>query len=49
MTSENQIRAFRSRAVIPAGWRLVCIRVLALLLIVLISSGATLAYSVLTH
>jgi hypothetical protein len=49
MTSENQIRAFRSRAVIPAGWRLMCIRVLALLLIVLISSGAALAYSVLTH
>jgi hypothetical protein len=49
MNSEDRIRALPFRATIPGGWRLFCIRVLALLLVVLMSSGGSFAYSVLTH
>src|SRR5713226_7822995 len=49
MTSENQIRGQLSRAAIPGGWRLFCIRVLALLLVALLCGGSSFAYSVLTH
>ncbi len=49
MTSENQIRGQLSRAAIPGGWRLFCIRVLALLLVALLCGGGSFAYSVLTH
>jgi hypothetical protein len=49
MSSRNQIRPSPSLGAIAAGWRLLCVRVLALLLMVLMSSGGTYAYSVLTH
>ena len=49
MTSENRTSAQPSRTAIPRGWRLLCIRVWALLLIVLMSGGVCFAYSVLTH
>src|SRR5712692_5978557 len=49
MTSENQIRGQLTRAAIPGGWRLFCIRVLALFLIALMCGGGSFAYSVLTH
>jgi len=49
MTSENRTNAPPSWAAIPGGWHLLCIRVLALLLIVLMSGGGSFAYSVLTH
>jgi len=49
MNSKDRIRALPFRAAILGGWRLFCIRVLALLVVVLMSSGGSLAYSVLTH
>jgi len=49
MNSEDQIRGQLSRAAIPGGWRLFCIRVLALFLIALMCGGGSFAYSVLTH
>ncbi len=49
MNSENQIGALPSRGAIATGRRLLCVRVLALLLVVLMCSGSSLAYSVLTH
>jgi hypothetical protein len=49
MTSQNQTRALPSLGIIATGWRSLCIRVFALLLIVLMFSGVSLAYSVLTH
>ena len=49
MNSENQIRGQLARATIPGGWRLLCIRVLALFLIALLCGGGSFAYSVLTH
>ena len=49
MTSENQIRALPSLSAIASGWRSLCVRVFALLLIVLMCSGGSFAYSVLTH
>ena len=49
MTSENQIRGQLSRAAIPGGWRLFCMRVLAVLLVALLCGGGSFAYSVLTH
>ncbi len=49
MSSRNQIRPSLSLGAIADGWRLLCLRVMALLLMVLMSSGGTYAYSVLTH
>jgi hypothetical protein len=49
MSSRNQIKPSPSLGAIATGWRLLCVRVLALLLMVLMSSGGTYAYSVLTH
>jgi hypothetical protein len=49
MNSESRVEILSSPAAIPGAWRLRCIRVLALLLIVLMSGGASFAYSVLTH
>ena len=49
MNSENQIRGQLRWAAIPGGWRLFCIRVLALLLVALLCGGGSFAYSVLTH
>ena len=49
MNSENQIRGQLRWAAIPDGWRLFCIRVLALLLVALLCGGGSFAYSVLTH
>jgi len=49
MGSENQLRALLSLAAIPGGSRLLCIRVLAVLLIMLMCGGGSFAYSVLTH
>jgi hypothetical protein len=49
MNSEDRIRPLASRAGIPGGWRRLCIRVLALLLVVLLCGGGSFAYSVLTH
>lgn len=49
MNSRNPIRALRSLAAIPCHWRLLCVRVVALLLVALMCSGGTFAYSVLTH
>ena len=49
MNSGNEIRALLFLALFPRGWRLSCIRVLALLLVVLMFSSGSFAYSVLTH
>jgi hypothetical protein len=49
MNSESRAKERLSRAAIRGAWRLLCIRVLAVLLIALISGGASFAYSVLTH
>jgi hypothetical protein len=49
MNSESPVEVRPSSAVIPGAWRLQCIRALALVLIVLMSGGASFAYSVLTH
>ena len=49
MNSESPINIQSSPDGIRSGWRLVCIRAVALLVIVLISGGAAFAYSVLTH
>jgi hypothetical protein len=49
MNSENRVEVRPSLAVIRSSWRLRCIRALALVLIVLVSGGASFAYSVLTH
>src|SRR5208282_172795 len=49
MGSENQLRALLSLAAVPGAWRVSCIRVLALLLILLMCGGGSFAYSVLTH
>ena len=49
MNSENRVEVCSSPAVIRYGWRLRCIRALALLLIALMSGSASFAYSVLTH
>jgi hypothetical protein len=49
MTSQNQTRALPYLGIIATGWHSLCVRVFALLLIVLMSSGVSLAYSVLTH
>jgi len=49
MISENQVELQSFPGGIRGSWRLLCIRVLALLVIVLMSGGTSLAYSVLTH
>jgi hypothetical protein len=49
MNSESRVKIQSSLAAIRAGWRPLCIRVLALLLIALMSGGGSFAYSVLTH
>jgi hypothetical protein len=49
MNSETRIRGLPSLAAIRRSWRLCCIRVLALLLIMLMSCSLSSAYSVLTH
>jgi hypothetical protein len=46
---KSRIRAPRSLGAIPRGWRLLCIRMLALLLVALMCSGGSFGYSVLTH
>ncbi len=49
MTSENKIRALPSPAPLASGRRLLCIRVFTIVLVLLLSGGSSLAYSVLTH
>jgi len=49
MNSESRAKEQSSRAAIRGAWRLLCIRVLAALLIALMSGGGSFAYSVLTH
>ena len=49
MNSRNQVRGHPSHALNPPDWRGLCVRVLALFLIVLMSCGESSAYSVLTH
>ncbi|MFZ0414540.1 MAG: zinc dependent phospholipase C family protein [Candidatus Acidiferrales bacterium] len=49
MNSGNQIRALPSIRAIARDWRLLCIRVFAVLLVLLMSGGSSPAYSVLTH
>jgi Zinc dependent phospholipase C len=49
MNSEDPTSALPSRFVISDAWRPFCIRVLTVLLVVLMSSGGSPAYSVLTH
>src|ERR1700674_4150207 len=49
MTSENKIRPKLSHSTIARSARLLCIRLLTLLLILLLSAGSSMAYSVLTH
>src|ERR1700675_2314863 len=49
MNSESRAKEQSSRAAIRGAWRLLCIRVLAVLLIALMSGGGSFAYSVLTH
>ena len=49
MNSKDRIRPLASRAGIPGGWRWLCSRVLALLLVALLCGGGSFAYSVLTH
>src|SRR6202795_1695843 len=49
MTSENKIRPKLSHSAIANSARLLCIRLLTLLLILLMSPDSSVAYSVLTH
>src|SRR5579864_415665 len=49
MNSENRANMGHSRALLAGCWRRVCIRVLALLLMLLMSGSISFAYSVLTH
>jgi hypothetical protein len=49
MNSENRADVGLSRALLYGCWRPLCIRVLALLLVLLISGSVSFAYSVLTH
>ena len=49
MNSENQIRKLSPQRSTWGVWRLRCLRLLAILLIVLICGGGAFAYSVLTH
>ena len=49
MNSNNPIRGLLALAVVGGGWRISCARVIALLVVVLMFSGESLAYSVLTH
>jgi len=49
MNSGSRAEVWSSPAAIPGAGRLRCIRALALLVIVLMSGGASFAYSVLTH
>jgi hypothetical protein len=49
MNSRNQVRGHPSHAATRPDWRGLYVRVLALLLIVLMSCGGSSAYSVLTH
>jgi len=49
MTSENRTSPRPSRGPDSACWRNLCLRSLALLLVVLLSGGGSFAYSVLTH
>src|ERR1700675_1710738 len=49
MTSENRIKPRLSHSAIARSARLLCIRLLTLLLILLLSDGSSMAYSVLTH
>jgi hypothetical protein len=49
MNSEDQIRVLPACVADASGWRRFWIRVLALLLVVLMCSGPSFAYSVLTH
>jgi hypothetical protein len=49
MNSENRVKVEPSSAPIRGGWRFVCIRVLALVVIVLMFASGSPAYSVLTH
>jgi hypothetical protein len=49
MNSENRANVRHSRALLAGCWRRVCIRVLALLLMLLMSGSISFAYSVLTH
>jgi zinc dependent phospholipase C len=49
MNSESRAKVRSSRATIPGSSRLHCIRVLALVLVLLMSGSGSFAYSVLTH
>jgi hypothetical protein len=49
MTSENKIRPSLSHRAMARSARLFCIRLLTLLLVLLMSPGSSVAYSVLTH
>src|SRR5579864_300687 len=49
MNSENRANMEHSRALFAGCWRRVCIRILALLLMLLMSGSISFAYSVLTH
>jgi hypothetical protein len=49
MNSESRAKERSSRPAIRGAWSLLCIRVLAVLLIALMSGGTSFAYSVLTH
>ncbi|MFZ0634052.1 MAG: hypothetical protein WAM08_00880, partial [Candidatus Acidiferrales bacterium] len=49
MNSESRAEAKSSLTGTWGDWRFLCIRVLALLLVVLTSGGVSFAYSVLTH
>src|SRR5580704_13064371 len=49
MNSGNQIKASSSRAANASIWRVFCMRALAVLLVVLMCSGGSFGYSVLTH
>jgi len=49
MNSESRINGRSSRVTIRRAWQPLCVRGLAVLLIVLMSSGGSFAYSVLTH
>src|SRR5258706_14570914 len=49
MNSENKIRMHRPESATSPSWRLWSIRIVAILLLVLMCSRGSVAYSVLTH